>query len=409
MPTLDPVQDEVRRSSARFKVCPWGRRRGKSKMGAVLGLEAALERTHGGAGVAWWIWPSHKLGRIGWKQLRIFGHQIKLAIPGSRVFEVERAVTIPGGGEVQMRSADDPETLVGEGLSRAIFDEAGIIQLRAWEESVSPALVDLEGDAFFLGTPKGRGGLFWPGWRRAEDDAETDWAGWHQTTFDSPHLPKAELERLRRDHKAGRIPERVWRQEYLAEFLSDAGAVFRGVATAATAKEQTEAIAGHTYVFGVDWGKQADFTVISVLDVDEQALVYLDRFNRIDYAFQVDRLRSLYDRFLPIEIVAERNSMGEPLVEQIQRSGLPVRPFITTNATKAAAVEAMALAIETGKLRIIPDPVLIGELQAFEGKPLENNRTRYGAPSGLHDDCVLSACIGWTGADQGAMLDLEWA
>ena len=45
--------------------------------------------------------------------------------------------------------------------------------------------------------------------------------------------------------------------------------------------------------------------------------------------------------------------MGEPLIEQLQRAGLPVQPFQTTNATKTSALDALALAFERGEIRIL--------------------------------------------------------
>ena len=106
---------------------------------------------------------------------------------------------------------------------------------------------------------------------------------------------------------------------------------------------------------------------------------------------------SLYEKFAPVTIIAERNSMGDPLIEQLQRRGLPVQPFNTTNATKARAVDDLALAFERGDIKIINDPVLISEHQAYEMERLPSGLMRYNAPSGMHDDTVMSTAIGWQG------------
>lgn len=97
--------------------------------------------------------------------------------------------------------------------------------------------------------------------------------------------------------------------------------------------------------------------------------------------------------------------MGEPLVEQLQREGLPVVPFVTTNASKAAAVEALALAFERGDVHIINDATLIAELQAFEMSRTATGMTRYAAPEGMHDDMVMSAVFGYSAiAETGPLL-----
>jgi hypothetical protein len=141
--------------------------------------------------------------------------------------------------------------------------------------------------------------------------------------------------------------------------------------------------------------------VLTVIDLSLKALVYLDRFNQIDYTVQRGRLMALCERFRPVEVVAEKNSMGEPLCEELARDGLPLRPFTTTNATKAKAIEALSLAFENGSISIVPDDVLIGELQAYEREELPSGLPKYGAPSGMHDDCVMSAALAWSRVEEG--------
>ena len=95
--------------------------------------------------------------------------------------------------------------------------------------------------------------------------------------------------------------------------------------------------------------------------------------------------------------------MGEPLIEQLQKMGMPVAPFTMTAPTKKALIEELALGFEQGTIRIINDPTLIGELQAYEMTRTPSGMLRYSAPSGMHDDCVVALALAW-GA---AMVDTE--
>ncbi|MCB0246697.1 MAG: hypothetical protein KDI12_25020, partial [Anaerolineae bacterium] len=147
----------------------------------------------------------------------------------------------------------------------------------------------------------------------------------------------------------------------------------------------------------VDWGKHNDFTVLAVVDMQTNELCYLDRFNQIDYAVQTSRLKALASRFQPVTIIAESNAMGEPIIEQLQRDGLPVQAFKTTNATKTAVIDALAMAFEQGAIRILNDPVLVGELQAYEMERLPSGMLRYSAPEGMHDDTVIALALAWSG------------
>jgi phage terminase large subunit-like protein len=123
----------------------------------------------------------------------------------------------------------------------------------------------------------------------------------------------------------------------------------------------------------------------------------MDRFNQIDYHIQAGRIQAMADRFRPDAIVAETNSIGIPMIEQLQRLGLPIVPFTTTNASKQIAIDSLALAFERGQLRIIPDPVLMAELEAFTMEKLPSGMLRYSAPSGGHDDTVMSLAFAWHG------------
>jgi len=220
--------------------------------------------------------------------------------------------------------------------------------------------------------------------------SDHEWHGWQLPTAANPYIAPAEIEAARLG-----LPERIFAQEFLAQFLDDAGGVFRRVMEAATATAQGGAIGGHEYTFGVDWGRSNDYTAIAVLDITHSEIVALDRFNQIDYSLQLARLTALYERFRPRAIVAEANSMGQPLIEQLQVAGLPVVPFTTTAASKQIAVDALALAFERGSIRIIPDATLISELQAYEADRLPSGMLRYGAPSGIHDDTVMALMLAW--------------
>ena len=373
-------QREVHADPARLKVLAAGRRWGKTRIGVNECLDTAAQ-----GGRAWWVAPSYKMGEVGWRPLRRIGAAI-----GAEVRKVDRMIRLPNGGEVTVRSADDPDSLRGEGLDFVVLDECAFMAEAAWAEALRPSLADRRGRALFISTPKGRN-WFWRNWQKG-NAGEEDWASWRFPTSANPYIPAGEIEAARRG-----LPERIFQQEFEARFLEGTGSVFRGVMAAATATPQDGATEGHEYIMGVDWAKHADYTVLSMLDATTKELVYLDRFSQIDYQTQLGRLEGLYIRFEPHQIIAERNSMGEPLIEQLQRQGYPVQPFTMTNASKAEMVDALALAFERRDLRILNDPVLIGELQAFESQRLPSGMLRYDHPPGMHDDTVIALGLAWHG------------
>lgn len=379
LPRYHAGQARVVRESTRFNVIACGRRWGKTTMCLRLVAETALHERPAG-----WFAPTYKQLAPVWREVADALEPVT-----ARRSEQEKRLQLITGGVVDFWSLDEPSAARGRKYARVVVDEAAHVRdlEHAWQNVIRPTLTDYEGEAWFPSTPNGRN-HFWHLFRRGLDPAYPEWGAWRFPTTENPHIPAADVAAARLE-----LPERVYAQEYLGEFLEDEGAVFRRVLDAATSAPAPRAEPGHQYVMGVDWGKLNDFTVLSVVDVKERRQVALDRFNQIDYAVQMGRLRAMVDRFTPALIVAEHNSIGAPLIEQMQRAGLPVYAWTATNASKAAAVEALSLCFEQDLLRILPDETQTGELLAFEAERLPSGMIRYGAPEGQHDDCVIALAL----------------
>jgi phage FluMu gp28-like protein len=303
--------------------------------------------------------------------------------------ESEHRLELRGGGVVEAWSLDNADAGRGRAYAAIVIDEAALVSNleRAWQESIRPMLTDYRGDAWFLSTPKGTANYFHALHQKGHGLLKGEWRSWQMPTSANPLIDPAEIAAARED-----LSDLAFAQEYEAQFVSWAGAVFRRILDAVSL---TPAI-GKAAVIGVDWGRVNDYTVFAVVS-DAGELMELDRFRGIEYALQRARLQALYERHGMPLILAEANSMGGPVIEQLQRDGLKVKPFMTTNASKTEAIEALALAFERGEIRILNDPALIGELQAFEAKPLPSGLMRYDAPSGGHDDSVMALAIAWQG------------
>ncbi len=381
--TPHPGQAQVLDSPARFKVVACGRRWGKTELGKTTILHEAWINNKR----CWWLTPTAKMADQTWRDLKTSIASLK----NLRISETERRIDFPEGGMIALRSAHNPDNLRGEGLDLVLLDEAAFMQSQVWAAVVRPMLVTTRGRALFLSTPNGSN------WFRqltdlGADPLQPEWETFHFPTADSPLVPAAELEEIRRvtaDH--------VFKAEYEAQFQSGGGQVFRNIdaAIAADAATPPQPRPDHTYVAGVDWGRSHDYTAIAVLDATDGVMVALERFNQIGWDLQRGRLQAIVEHWQPSVIWAEANSIGEPNIEALIRAGLPVRPFMTTSKTKPPLIESLALAIERGDLRLLDDPVLRSELENFSLQPLPGGSFRYTAPPGAHDDTVISTALAW--------------
>jgi hypothetical protein len=388
LPRLRPDQWAIAAHPAKTKAIAMGRRWGKTVMAGAISLAAASD----GGRVAWVV-PTYKNARPVWRWVEAaVGPLLRDKVVAAN--RTERSVEFSAtGGFLGVYSADNDVGLRGEAFHLAVLEEAARISESTWTEVVMPTLADYGGDALLISTPMGRN-WFWREWELGRALMNADQAAFTAPTSANPMPTIKKAYAQARE----RVPEHVFRQEWDAEFLEDAGGVFRKVREAATATPQAEAQPGHQYVFGVDWGKLTDFTVVSVIDATTRELVAQDRFNQIDYTIQKGRLQALSERFRPTAIYAEQNAMGVPLIEDLQRLNLPVYPFLTTNASKATAIDALALAFERGELRILNNPDLLNELLAYQAERLPSGTLRYSAPEGMHDDTVMALALAWHGA-----------
>jgi len=379
LPAFHPKQREVALDPTRFKVVTSGRRWGKTRLGAALCIMTA-----GKGGRAWWVAPTYPVASVGWRLI----HRMARQVPGAVIRQGDRMVTFPNGGEIQVRSADNPDSLRGEGLDFVVMDECAFIQEDAWLEALRPALSDRKGRAMFISTPKGRN-WFWRLWQKCLDDQDHEWRGWQLPTADNPYIDPVEIEAARRG-----LPERIFAQEYLAEFLDDAGGVFRRVMEAATARQLDAAQPGRAYIAGVDIADKQDYTVISIIDAAEREQVFMDRFHQVGYEALEDRIHAAYRRFNVQTMIIEDNSIGQPVIDHLRNRGMNIVPFHTSSTTKTPIIQALQSAFEHGSIRILNDPTQIGELQAYESKRTASGFS-YSAPAGMHDDTVMALAFAW--------------
>jgi phage terminase large subunit-like protein len=179
--------------------------------------------------------------------------------------------------------------------------------------------------------------------------------------------------------------------------------VFRRVQEAAVLSPK-EPDSTRQYVAGVDVAASVDYTVVTVMDAESKEMVYLDRFNRVDYPVLIDRLESVYHRYHLTSMVVESNSIGRPVIDELVSRGLNIVPFTTTSATKQGIIQNLQSAFENGLIRVLDEPVLIGELLSFEAKRNASGSFSYSAPDGMHDDCVMSLAIAWHGVNDGGVI-----
>jgi hypothetical protein len=386
--------------ASRFNVAVCGRQLGKTTLGTVVVAHAAADAHLPCA----WFAPTYKYLDQVWRSLRDILEPVTVTKS-----EQQHRLDLRGGGSVDCWSLEDADAGRGRRYGLVVVDEAAMVRdlERVWQASLRPTLSVSAGKAWFLSTPKGLN-YFHQLYRLGVDPHEAEWKGWQLPSSASPYIRPEEIAAAQRS-----LTERVFAQEYLAQFLETEGAgVFRGVRAVCRLQPQKPQ-PGHAYVMGVDWARTEDATAFCIVDASLGEQVALDRMIGTDYELQLERLHRWAELYRPRAIMAEANSMGGPLIERLQhgyarllgspRPALPVIPWTATVGTKAHAVQQLALAIENGTLTLLEDAVQMGELLAYEATVLPSGVTRYAAPEGSHDDTVTALMLANLAAAQEPM------
>lgn len=298
-------QRRVISEAARFNVLECGRRFGKTTLGEQLLIDPALR----GHPVAWFA-PTYKLLSEVWREVRAIVAPMK-----PTVSQQERRLEFFTGGVIDFWSLDQPDAARGRKYKRVVIDEAGIIRdLEAgWQEAIRPTLADLKGDAWFLGTPKGRN-FFHRLFARGES-GEPGWRSWRLPTTANPTIDPAEIEAARRD-----MPPAAFNQEFLGIPADDGGNPFGIDSITACVDDRvlSDPVPGRNYVLGVDLAKSHDWTVIVVMDEEDGNVVYLERF-QLPWEQTISKVQAAATRYNRARVFADATGVGDPIVESLQK------------------------------------------------------------------------------------------
>jgi hypothetical protein len=261
--------------------------------------------------------------------------------------------------------------------------------------------------------------------------------GFRSFTFPSnvsPYFPAQEWEEARRT-----LPEDVFRQEYMAEFLEDSAGVFRGIdgclfdAGAEVRSQRPEVSRRGTVVVGCDIAKHTDWTVCIAIDAKTGRCLEMERFNQLDWPVQRERIAAFAKRW-NARLVMDATGVGDPVFDDLCRVLPQVEGFRITAQSKRELVQGLMVAVEqrrvawpagvrvgsssgqsavgngttnhangaNGKSEIRQVPaaagsgeweVLTAEMKRYEYEIGPTGQVSYAAPAGYHDDCVMALAL----------------
>ena len=360
-----------------------GRRFGKSAISGYMVLRTLMEPgTH-----TWIVAPTYDLTQKVLNYVIEWYLRLKPRAPiKTRPYP---KIKTPWGSWVEGHSASEPQSLLGEEVDLLIMDEAPLIPRKVWEDKLFPVTASRKARIIKIGSPFGQNWFY-------EDCLRLKETGgfFNFKSSDGVSITEEQME----EYKL-KLPELLYKQNFLAEFLPDGASVFRGVREI-MGDTLKDSMPGHFYSLGVDIAKLEDFSVITIIDRGTKEVVYWDRFKDIEYPFQKSRIEAAARRYNNARVTIDSTGVGQPIRDDLSRNGVFVDDFTFSNKSKKELIEKLSIFIEQKLIRIPDNEILVDELQAFGMKLTDSGNVIYSAPEGYHDDCVYSLALAVWGLTQ---------
>jgi hypothetical protein len=96
--------------------------------------------------------------------------------------------------------------------------------------------------------------------------------------------------------------------------------------------------------------------------------------------------------------VVDATGVGDPIAEDLSRSGINIKPFKITGQNKKELIDRLAVSIEQRLITFPNNETLVEELKSYAYFMSDAGNIKFGAPEGMHDDSVISMALAVWGA-----------
>lgn len=367
------IHESINGEAFKYYTLNIGRQFGKSMLGLNQMLYWCINDP--GCNVAW-VSPVYKQSK------KVFADFEKYT-QNSGLFHFNKSeLTIEGmGSKIQFFSGERPDNIRGNTFNYLIVDEMAFCRKELWDEVLSATVLVKGKKILFISTPKGKN-HFHSLYMRSNYDNR--YKSFTFTSYQNPMIDAREI-----DERRESLPEYVFKQEYLAEFIDGGTGIFKNV------RECVGLATGNKNFGGLDIGRADDYTVLTILN-EQKKMIHCERWRQMEWTNIIDKVAELIIKFNCMTAV-EVNNQGDVFYELLQKKCRHlVYPHTTTSKTKPIMIEDLAVAFEDKSIQILNIDWLIDELENYTF--IYNNKTRnvqYSAPSGMHDDSVISLSLAY--------------
>ena len=377
--------------------------------------------------VLWWqIAPTEKMAKQNWRELKKYMPKQWVVACSDSTFTME---TI-GGGVIEVRSAYDPESLVGVGLDLVTITEAArIADLEAVWANIEARLnspgrgraIDRQGKKFGLGkaiinsSPLGKNYFYkmFKFGQQGSDEYSSNWISYQLSWRANPFMDELADQTVKtkfgemtyEEDLRRKIGDRLFRQNYLADFLAMDGTVFKDFEEKCVknlfdmglnkkqrddyAKQWVEPVPYHSYRIGYDpaTGSSSDTPAVVVRDMDTNNIVLAVDLYGKNYDEQWDEISFISRRYNYASCAWLRT--GHTAVEnQLAKRGVVEIPLDEQAGNKAKFIQSLERAIQNEDVHVLMDGTETIQTLVLEMCDYTEKAGKYSNEQQEHDDFV---------------------
>jgi phage FluMu gp28-like protein len=296
------------------------------------------------------------------------------------------------GAKIFVKSADNPSSLAGDGVSFAVIEESSFVSDYAMEV-LFPSFLERKGKMLAIGTPDRSDTWFKRAFDLGLTGEDDDYYSIQLPSSTNPLIDEKELERLREKTSTDE-----YRKYYLAEFVNlEDNPLAALVSSAIIHKEPVPPLPGRKYVAGVDLADRVDYTAVVIVDVTEKPykVVKVDRWKGIGYEATGKKVADLLKRYNNARAWVDNTGIGYRAVGDITAHYGNIVRVTFDIYNKMKMFDEVAAHLDNGDLELL-EGHLVDELRIL--RAIQRTKgVSYEAPRGAHDDLAMALFLASNG------------
>lgn len=375
-PVLYPKQEEAFFNPHRFSIILGSTKSGKSVAALAWLFEQAIKEAKK-IGAFWWLAPTHRQAQVMYKRLKAYLPDF-LYKPN----DSDMALTLINGNIIMFKTAEVIDNLYGEDVHALVLDEGSRCREEIWT-LIRSVLTATQGPARLVANVRGRN-WYWNRYQQYTASPHKDYGCYSINAWDAVAagvVPREEIEDAQKS-----LPKMVFDELYLNIPADEGSNPFGLQAIQSCVREELSTL--EPVCWGWDLAKSVDWTVGIGLDQHGQVC----RFHRFQRSWEMTS-QFILETSKDLPTLIDSSGVGDPIVEALCKGRPNYEGFKFTSTSKQQLMEGLALGIQNGQVRF-PDNEIKQELDSFEFQYTKTG-VKYTAPTGLHDDCVVSLALAW--------------